>query len=171
MKFIIWLISLFNREKEKISMSKIALSLSALAGVLANATAANVLTIQVTDDAGTGIAGQAVTLSGDAGVGLPDTALITDSNGQATASLTSSVAGNYQVTASLSDGTSQTISVPFLAVTDSGSAEVKTTPATSSPLEQAKAKFDAFVEFVEHGLEVLGKDAEADLVALKDKFL
>ena len=45
------------------------------------------------------------------------------------------------------------------------------TTATSSPLEQAKAKFDAFVEFVEHGLEVLGEDAEADLVALKDKFL
>ena len=45
------------------------------------------------------------------------------------------------------------------------------TTATSSPLEQAKAKFDAFVELVEHGLEVLGKDAEADLVALKDKFL
>ena len=45
------------------------------------------------------------------------------------------------------------------------------TPVTSSPLEQAKATFDAFVEFVEHGLEVLGKEAEADLVALKDKFL
>jgi len=45
------------------------------------------------------------------------------------------------------------------------------TTATSSPLEQAKAKFDAFVEFVEHGLEVLGEEAEADLVALKDKFL
>lgn len=45
------------------------------------------------------------------------------------------------------------------------------TTETSSPLEQAKAKFDAFVEFVEHGLEVFGEDAEADLVALKDKFL
>lgn len=39
-----------------------------------------------------------------------------------------------------------------------------------TPLAQAKAKFDEFVEFVEHGLKVLGKDAEADLVALKDKF-
>ena len=53
---------------------------------------------------------------------------------------------------------------------DQATAETDTT-ATSSPLEQAKAKFDAFVEFVEHGLEVLGEDAEADLVALKDKFL
>ncbi|MBS0857248.1 Ig domain protein group 1 domain protein [Tatumella sp. JGM16] len=55
---------------------------------------------------------------------------------------------------------------------NSGSgAQVADTTSTSSPLEQAKAKFDAFVEFVEHGLEVLGEDAEADLVALKDKFL
>ena len=172
MKFIQWLKSLFTHPaEEKTSMSKIALSLSALAGVLANATAANVLTIQVTDDSGTGIAGQTVTLSGDAGVILSGTTLTTDSNGQATASLTSSAAGSYQVTAVLSDGTSQSITVPFLAVADTGTAEVKTTTATSSPLEQAKAKFDAFVEFVEHGLEVLGEDAEADLVALKDKFL
>lgn len=57
--------------------------------------------------------------------------------------------------------------------TDAGTAAAATTEstATNSPLEQAKAKFDAFVELVEHGLEVLGKDAEADLVALKDKFL
>lgn len=55
---------------------------------------------------------------------------------------------------------------------NSGSgAQVADTTSTSSPLEQAKAKFDAFVEFVEHGLEVLGEEAEADLVALKDKFL
>ncbi|WP_160318972.1 Ig domain protein group 1 domain protein [Tatumella sp. UCD-D_suzukii] len=56
--------------------------------------------------------------------------------------------------------------------TDAGTAATETeSTATSSPLEQAKAKFDAFVEFVEHGLEVLGEEAEADLVALKDKFL
>ncbi|QHJ84323.1 MAG: hypothetical protein [Bacteriophage sp.] len=53
----------------------------------------------------------------------------------------------------------------------SSTAEPVAAAAELSPLEQAKAKFDAFVEFVEHGLEVLGKDAEADLVALKDKFL
>lgn len=60
------------------------------------------------------------------------------------------------------------------ASTDAGTVAQETaveTTATSSPLEQAKAKFDDFIKFVEHGLEVLGKDAEADLVALKDKFL
>ena len=55
--------------------------------------------------------------------------------------------------------------------TDAGTAATETESTDQSPLEQAKAKFDAFVEFVEHGLEVLGEEAEADLVALKDKFL
>jgi len=40
-----------------------------------------------------------------------------------------------------------------------------------SPLEKAKADFEGFVEFVEHGVKVLGADAEADLVALRDKYL
>ncbi len=56
-------------------------------------------------------------------------------------------------------------------VTDTDTAATETESTDQSPLEQAKAKFDAFVEFVEHGLEVLGEEAEADLVALKDKFL
>jgi len=172
MKFIQWLKSLFTHPaEEKTSMSKIALSLGIAVGVIADGSTANALTIQVADDSGTCIAGQTVTLSGDEGVFLSDSTLTTDSNGQATASLTSAAAGTYQVTATLVDGTVQSISVPFLAVADTGAAEVKTTAATSSPLEQAKAKFDAFVEFVEHGLEVLGEEAEADLVALKDKFL
>jgi hypothetical protein len=42
---------------------------------------------------------------------------------------------------------------------------------TTSPLEEAKAKFNAFVAFVEHGIEVLGKEVEAELVALQDKYL
>ncbi|MCC3717963.1 Ig domain protein group 1 domain protein [Rouxiella badensis] len=41
----------------------------------------------------------------------------------------------------------------------------------ASALEEVKAKFEAFVSFVEHGIEVLGADAEAELVALKDKYL
>ena len=40
-----------------------------------------------------------------------------------------------------------------------------------SPLEALKADFDKVVAFIEHGIEVLGKGAEADLVALKDKYL
>lgn len=40
-----------------------------------------------------------------------------------------------------------------------------------SPLEALKARDDEFVNFVVHGLAVLGKDAEAELVALKTKYL
>ncbi|AUG99737.1 Ig domain protein group 1 domain protein [Prodigiosinella confusarubida] len=46
-----------------------------------------------------------------------------------------------------------------------------TMPAALSPLEAMKADFDKVVAFIEHGIEVLGEDAEADLVALKNKFL
>ncbi len=42
---------------------------------------------------------------------------------------------------------------------------------TTSALEKAKADFEAFVAFVEHGIAVLGKEAESKLVALKDEFL
>ncbi|WP_369788573.1 hypothetical protein [Rouxiella sp. WC2420] len=40
----------------------------------------------------------------------------------------------------------------------------------SSPLDDFKAKAQAFVEFVEKGIEVLGQEAEAELVALKEKY-
>lgn len=42
---------------------------------------------------------------------------------------------------------------------------------TVSALNKAKADFEAFVAFVEHGITVLGADAEDELVALKDKYL
>lgn len=43
--------------------------------------------------------------------------------------------------------------------------------ASTSALDKAKADFEAFVAFVEHGIAVLGKEAESTLVALKDEFL
>lgn len=39
-----------------------------------------------------------------------------------------------------------------------------------SPLEALKARDDEFVNFVVHGLAVLGAEAEAELVALKAKY-
>lgn len=39
-----------------------------------------------------------------------------------------------------------------------------------SPLEALKADFEEVVAFIEHGIKVFGKEAEADLVALKNKF-
>jgi hypothetical protein len=38
-------------------------------------------------------------------------------------------------------------------------------------LDKAKADFENFVSFVEHGVKVLGAEAEAELVSLKDKYL
>ncbi|ORJ23323.1 hypothetical protein BS639_00035 [Rouxiella silvae] len=43
--------------------------------------------------------------------------------------------------------------------------------ATPSPLADFKTRVEAFVAFVEKGIEVLGQDAEAELVALKEKYL
>lgn len=39
-----------------------------------------------------------------------------------------------------------------------------------SPLAALKADFEAVVAFIEHGIKLFGKEAEADLVALKNKF-
>lgn len=44
-------------------------------------------------------------------------------------------------------------------------------PAITSPLELEKAVFADLVSFVEHGIEKLGKDAEAELVTLAKKYL
>jgi len=43
--------------------------------------------------------------------------------------------------------------------------------AITSPLAEFKSRIEAFVAFVEKGIEVLGQDAEAELVALKEKYL
>lgn len=48
--------------------------------------------------------------------------------------------------------------------------DTKATVETGS-LAEFKAKAEAFFALVEHGVEVLGKDAEADLVALRSKYL
>lgn len=41
----------------------------------------------------------------------------------------------------------------------------------TSPLEAEKSAFAKFVAFVEHGVENLGNEAEAELVALAKKYL
>lgn len=41
----------------------------------------------------------------------------------------------------------------------------------ASPLEAEKSAFAKFVAFVEHGVENLGNEAEAELVALAKKYL
>jgi len=46
-----------------------------------------------------------------------------------------------------------------------------TTSALAEFKAKAEAEIAAFVAFVEHGIKVLGADAEAELVALKNKYI
>lgn len=71
------------------------------------------------------------------------------------------------------DTAAQTAAATVAAVADTAVADTATTADTASisALAEVKAKFEAFVEFVEHGIKVLGADAEGELVALKDKYL
>lgn len=159
-----WLLEKHVKE-ENTTMSKIVLSLAVLAGVFANGTTANTLSIQVTDDAGAPLAGQAVTLAGDAGVSLSAASVTTDATGAATVDLTSTQPGTYQVTATLEDGTTQSVSVVFLDVP-------VVIPAT--PLAEAKAgvqDFEKAFQFVADGVSKLGGAAESELIALAKKYL
>lgn len=70
----------------------------------------------------------------------------------------------------VSDITASAIQPSVTAAPSIEPAPIPVVPATLSPLDKAKAEFDKFVAFVEHGIEVLGAEAEADLVALKEKY-
>ncbi len=117
------------------------------------------------------VVGVTVNFSVSAGKITPSQA-ITDENGQAMVSVLSTVAGPVTLTTSLADGTTQQTTLNFVAVPEVNPAPAAPTAAPAlSPLDKAKNEFEAFVEFVEHGIKVLGADAEAELVALKDKYL
>ncbi|MGA9607017.1 MAG: Ig-like domain-containing protein [Rouxiella badensis] len=148
-------------------------------GAIADGSAVNTIQAKVTDATGVAVAAQIVSLSADAGVTIP-VSLVTDATGVATANLTSSTAGTYNVTATLADGATVSAVVTFAAVpvtvvTDPTLAAATAAVVTVSALATFKAKAEAdvaaFVAFVEHGIEVLGADAEAELVALKAKYL
>lgn len=160
MKFITWLKSLFTHPvEENISMSKIALSLGIPAGVVADGATVNTLTVTVTDDTGAALSAQNLTLAADAGVTLSDTVLTTDANGQATASLTSSTAGTHQVTATLADGTAQSISVPFLAVPVAPVADSAQKSTDSTDASQVVSEIDPFVARLKKLVSAAGTSA------------
>lgn len=135
-----------------------------------------VLAIAV-DDAGNPVIGTQLDFSTSGGtIGFQHA--ITDQSGHVTMGLVSEVVGDAAVTASSPDGlVSVTALVTFVAVPAEVTDVVNPTPVTDtttaalSPLEALKDDFSKVVAFIEHGIEVLGKDAEADLVALKNKFL
>ncbi|WP_213993849.1 Ig-like domain-containing protein [Sodalis sp. dw_96] len=160
-------------------------------GQPADGTAANSVQVNVAGSGGTPVAGVAVNFGVNAGTVTPASAQ-TDTNGQVTVNVTNTAAGPVTFTATLGDGTaSQSVNLEFVAlaaapkpVVEVGNTTIVGTldaaaiagtkaPAAPalSPLEKARADFEAFAAFVEHGVSVLGADAEADLVALKGKYL
>lgn len=90
-----------------------------------------------------------------------------------TATAASDTAATTADTATAASDTAATTSDTATAVDDSASdsASASATPVVSSPLADFKARVQEFAEFVEKGIEVLGKEAEAELVALKEKYL
>jgi len=186
-----WLKRLFTNPKDK-TVTQLILAILRN-GQLANGTAANSVQVNVAASGGSPVAGAAVNFGVNAGTVAPASAQ-TDANGQITVNVTNTAAGPVTFTATLADGTaSQSVNLEFVAVPAAApkptvvvgdnaiasgtinAAAVAGTPAAPatpvlSPLEAARANFEAFAAFVEHGVTVLGKDAEATLVALKDKF-
>lgn len=143
---------------------KITLSLTSITSVFASIEAT------VTDDNLQPLAGQPVayTAGGQTATGL------TDETGVLAITLTAPVSS---LTASLSDGiTVASIDVgyplPVAPISTQAASDVSPVqPAVTSELDKFKAQVAAIVAFVEHGVEVFGKDAEAELLAFKDKYL
>ncbi|MBF7978629.1 MULTISPECIES: Ig-like domain-containing protein [Rahnella] len=190
-RFFAWLKSIYLHPAEtaesqpKENIVKLAL-VSIITSMLANGAAANTVQVTLTDNADAIQPGAVVNFTADNGATVTPTSALTDTNGQITVSLVSSTVGASTLTATAADGTTASIQVYFVAVpapepaplyvsdpNAPADAAATSIPATTvlSPLATMKANFDKVVAFIEHGIEVLGKDAEADLVALKNKFL
>ena len=181
-RFFAWLKSIYLHPAElaesqpKENTVKLAL-VSIITSQLADGLAANTVQATLADNADAIQPGAVVNFTADNGATVTPTSALTDANGQITASLTSSTVGASTLTATAADGTTASIQVYFVAVPApvaevvNPAAATDADPVTLSPLATMKADFDKVVAFIEHGIEVLGEDAEADLVALKNKFL
>ncbi len=177
-RFLAWLKSLYYTPAapatttQEPTMSNVLVLTLIANGAIADGTAVNTIQAKVTDVTGVAVTAQIISLTADAPALIP-ASLVTDATGVASVNITSSTAGTYNVTATLADGTTQSVSVLFNAVIVTGNAATlaAATTVALSPLAELKAKTEAFVEFVEHGIEVLGEEAEAELVALKGKYI
>jgi hypothetical protein len=194
-RFMAWLKSIYLKpavqaSKQETAMSNFILVLSTTTnGAVADGSTANSLQVKVTDSTGVAAAAQTVILTSDAAVIINPASVLTDANGVGTVSLTSSTAGTYAVTATLADGTTVTGTVLFGTAVTTDPEPVGPIPANpavdaapqpdtltqTSALAEFKAnaiaEIEKFAKFVEHGIEVLGANAEVELVALKDKYL
>lgn len=152
-------------------MSKLTLVLlSAVA--LADGVSQNIVQIAATDDTGAPLVGHVVTLSVDSGTVTP-TSAATDANGAVSAALVSSVAGTVTLTALLEDGiTSASIPVEFASFAQPVPVAVATV-APVSALEAMKsnaAALAAKIGWIESRIAELGQEAEADVIALAEKY-
>lgn len=143
---------------------KIAPLLTSITSVFAN------VSLTVTDDNDQTMPAATITYTagGQTAIG------VTDETGVLLVTLTAPASS---LTASLSDGiTVASIDVAYPAPVAPISAQTAfdvsaVQPAVTSELDKFKAQVAAIVAFVEHGVEVFGKDAEAELLAFKDKYL
>lgn len=131
------------------------------------------LTATVSDDNFQPLAGQTVTFTGSTSITV-DPVGVTDANGQVSVQASCvSGASVGTITATTADGefVAYTVTFPIIPVAPTSSDETVVQPAVTSELDKFKAQVAAIVAFVEHGVEVFGKDAEAELLAFKDKYL
>jgi hypothetical protein len=152
-------------------VSKLSLSIL-INSQLANGTSANTVQALITDDAGAPIAGTAVNFSVNAGA-LAQAQVLTDANGLAIASATNTTPGPVTLTASLTDGTTASVSLAFVAVPTYLVPQPAAQPA-ATPGQEAKNgvnDFDAALKFVESGVGQLGLSAKDELKSLAKKYL
>ena len=194
-RFFAWLKSIYfhpvteTGSQPKENTVKLAL-VSIITSALANGVYANKVQATLTDATGAILPSAVVNFTADNGATVTPTSALTDANGQITVSLVSSTAGPATLTVTSADGTTESIQVYFVAVLTTTTAILDAAQPSGgagtgalisphdsadesapSPLATMKADFEKVVAFIEHGIEVLGKDAEADLVALKNKFI
>lgn len=155
------------------------LTLSLLSnGAMADGIAQNIVQIAATDDTDAPLVGHVVTLSVDSGTVTP-TSAATDANGAVSAVMSSSAAGTVTLTALLDDGTTSTIPVEFTATTQANAIPIPVAPVSSSASEPVSgvaalkanaAALAAKIEWVESRIAELGQEAEADVIALAEKY-
>lgn len=158
----------------------------------ATATVGDIIAIGATvkDEVGQPVSSASVVFS------FASAAVVTDPSGYASALYTATDSGAQVVTATvdsvvatatvqvsqlvlaetapiqvvdLPEVATEVVPVTTTAETTAGATTTGTTE--NGALAEFKAKAEAFFSLVEHGVEVLGKDAEADLVALRSKYL
>lgn len=124
---------------------------------LASGTDQDVVVATVVDSSGAAAEGLQVTWTVDSDASLSTTTNpgTTDANGQALAYVTQTTAGDYNVTATLADGTTSTLIVTFTA-----------SASTEGDLTDFKADVATFITYIEQQLDSVSQEVNAALTEL-----